>query len=479
MRREIMSFPENVKIVQQNPLEQQIEDAVRRLRLLDQQRSQEPEKQRGLIDTVLEELSTALEELHVTTEELRQQNEELAETRQAVEVERQRYQDLFESAPDGYVVTDAEGVIQEVNRVAAVLFGVQHDFLIGKPLVVFVGAKGQKSFHDWLSQLHKDNLAAVSDREIVIQPRKGTAFPSAVTVARVVDQTGRVVGLRWLMRDVTRRVKAEEALRASEEKYRQLVENTNSIIMRIDAQGNIKFFNEFAQKFFGYAEEEILGRSILDTIVPRQQSSGHDLAATNQDIQQHPEQYVTNDNENIRKNGDRVWVAWTNKALFDEAGHLVELLCVGSDATERKLAEEALRESQKRSKLLTAKLLSIQEEERGRLARDLHDSLGSTLCTIKLALTNALRTIHDAPETQTVQMLETCVQLITNGVNEVRRIAADLRPSMVDDLGIKATIGWFCSEFQMILPNINIEQQLTIQDSEVPNHLKFVFYRIL
>ncbi len=151
-----------------------------------------------------------------------------------------------------------------------------------------------------------------------------------------------------LQEDLDKRRQAEEALRESEEKYRTLVENANSIILKMDTQGNITLFNEFARKFFGYSEKEIIGVNVVGTIVPSIDSAGNDLAAMIADIGKHAEQYVNNENENILRNGMRVWVAWTNKPIFDEKGNITEILCIGNDITERKRAEEALQESEKK-----------------------------------------------------------------------------------------------------------------------------------
>ena len=145
--------------------------------------------------------------------------------------------------------------------------------------------------------------------------------------------------------DGERRRKSEEALRVSELKYRELVESANSIILRMDHHGNVLFFNEYAQRFFGYSEEEILGRNVVGTIVPELESSGRDLRAMVLDIVRHTDHYTANENENRRKNGEIVWVAWTNKAVPGADPRVSEILCVGQDITERKRAEEALRES--------------------------------------------------------------------------------------------------------------------------------------
>ncbi|MFB2837137.1 PAS domain S-box protein [Floridanema evergladense] len=146
--------------------------------------------------------------------------------------------------------------------------------------------------------------------------------------------------------------KATSALKESETKYRELVENASSIILKIDPEGNITFFNEFAQHFFGYSETEILGKNIVGTIVSLSDGSGEDLALFIQQILQVPETYNHQEYENIRRNGEIVWIAWRNKALFDEEGNFTGLLCIGTDISDRKQAEEALKASQKMLRLV-------------------------------------------------------------------------------------------------------------------------------
>ena len=133
---------------------------------------------------------------------------------------------------------------------------------------------------------------------------------------------------------------AAAALAESEGKYRELVQNANSIILKMDAQGNILFFNEFAQKFFGYPEDEIIGRNVLGTIVPEKESYGRDLRNMVLDIGREPQKYENNENENMKKDGTRVWVSWTNRPVYYPDHSIREILCVGNDFTERKKTEE-------------------------------------------------------------------------------------------------------------------------------------------
>lgn len=137
----------------------------------------------------------------------------------------------------------------------------------------------------------------------------------------------------------TKRRQAEKALKENEANYRELVESGNSIILRLDPRGNINFINQFAQQFFGYSHGEIIGKSVVGTIVPEVESSGRDLVAMIADLGKHPERYITNENENLRRSGERVWVAWTNKGVFDKNGVLTEVLCIGNDITENRLKD--------------------------------------------------------------------------------------------------------------------------------------------
>ena len=148
-------------------------------------------------------------------------------------------------------------------------------------------------------------------------------------------------------RMVQERNKAEVALTESEKNYRELVQSVNSIIIRMDTQGRVTFFNTYAQNFFGYPEEKIIGKHVIGTIVPERDITGFDLAEMIKDIGIHPERYVANENENIRCNGERVRVTWMNKAIYDEAGNVTEILCVGIDVTEKWQLEKRLAQAQK------------------------------------------------------------------------------------------------------------------------------------
>jgi PAS domain S-box-containing protein len=165
-------------------------------------------------EVTLEELQSTVEQLQVAEEELRQQQDELTETRRQLEVERERYAALFDLAPDGYLVTDAAGVIQEANRAAVALLAASQEVLVGKPLVLWIAKEDRLAFHTRLA--HLTQVRQVHDWELRLQPQERSAFPVSITVG--VRQSPQEPGpvLYWLVRDLTERKRIEETLRRTE-----------------------------------------------------------------------------------------------------------------------------------------------------------------------------------------------------------------------------------------------------------------------
>jgi len=176
-----------------------------------------------LLPQALEELSGSLEELRVSQEVLHQQNQQLLEAHAALEVEQQRYQELFEFAPDGYLITDTNGKIQKANHAASLLLKVSQQSLIDQPLTLYVTEPKRRAFYAELNRLLQ--VGRLQEWVTQLQPRGAVAFDAALTVTTVSDQTGTTVSLRWLVRDITERKQLEAAqLRAT------LAEMTNQAL---------------------------------------------------------------------------------------------------------------------------------------------------------------------------------------------------------------------------------------------------------
>ena len=179
--------------------------------------------------------------------------------------------------------------------------------------------------------------------------------------------------------------------------------------------------------------------------------------------------------------GQRLFLWGKASPIYDHSGNVIGAIESVRDITDRKQSEDALRESKKQLRVLSSRLLIAHEDERKRIAQELHDSIGQILTTIKFGVENVVnpRGKGIAPPSVDVKKVRTLILIAQNGIEEIRRICADLWPSILDDLGILATISWFCREFQKICSDIHIDKEIDIREHDVPDDLKIVIYRIL
>lgn len=204
-----------------------------------------------VVSATLDELGTTLEELRVAEEELRVQAEELIASQAQADAERHRYQDLFEFAPNGYAVTDAEGVIVEANRALAALVGAEARFLAGKPLVLFVDPADRTCFHLALSDLHRN--PARQPFTVRVVPRDGAPIRAAqLSVAPFREPGRRRALLRWQFVDVTERLRAEgEAIALNAELEQRVEDRTADLRAAIGRERESRRRAEAAERRLG------------------------------------------------------------------------------------------------------------------------------------------------------------------------------------------------------------------------------------
>jgi PAS domain S-box-containing protein len=198
------------------------------------------------------------------------------------------------------------------------------------------------------------HLVSKIDLSEMYGPIKERFLIMVVAVIGLIFTAGTGILVLWRRQNETfyrNEFKAAEALRGSEALYRDLVQNANSMIIRFRRDGTISFFNEYAQSFFGYTADEAVDKN-MSILIPDKDSAGSDLTGLVENIINSPENYAVNINENICMDGHRVWVRWINKPVYNDKGEFDEILAVGSDITERKLAEELLKASEVRYRRL-------------------------------------------------------------------------------------------------------------------------------
>jgi len=186
------------------------------------------EYQDSINPEAIETMLQTLEELSVAEEELRVQNDELANTRLTIEAERARYLELFEFAPDGYLVTNIQGVIQEANQAAVILLNTPVHWLIGKPLITFVHDDEKNEFRRQLSHLSKSGR--VSNWDFYLKPRDRNALPVSATVAAILKDNQEISELRWMLRDITVQYQAQQELELYQDQLEEKVKERTTAL---------------------------------------------------------------------------------------------------------------------------------------------------------------------------------------------------------------------------------------------------------
>ncbi|HEY9874347.1 MAG TPA: PAS domain S-box protein, partial [Candidatus Obscuribacterales bacterium] len=226
----------------------------------------ELEKRNAELSLAKEELQNAIASLQMAEEELHQQNDKLVISRQAIETERQRYQDLFDFGSDAYLLTDANGIIQEVNFAATVLLNVSQKHLVGKPLSMFLYKQERQIF---LTKLK--NMQSVQNWEVLLQPRRGVPVPAAIAVAAVYDLQGKMLGWRWQIRDLTERKRTEkeplqliEREQTARNQIANILESITDGFFALDKEWRFTYLNQQAERFFRRTREELIGKNVWD-----------------------------------------------------------------------------------------------------------------------------------------------------------------------------------------------------------------------
>lgn len=288
-------------------------------------------------DYPIELLQQAIAEISISLEELHQQNEELIATRHLVEAERQRYYDLFNFAPDGYLVTDGAGIIQEANHAAANLLNVRQSYLIGKPMSVYVHQTERQKFRQIMLQLQQQGQ--VKREELRISHNKGSLdFPAELTAIAVEDNQGKTGNLRWLFRDISVRHQTQQKIR----EQAALLDITTDAMIVQDLDNQILFWNQGAEKMYGWQVQEAQGNNAWELL--SQETSPLLPEALKTVLERGMWQ---GELRKFTKNDDELIIASRWTLMLDAAGLPKSILILDTDITEQKQLETQLLRSQR------------------------------------------------------------------------------------------------------------------------------------
>ena len=357
-----------------------------------------------------------------------------------------RYRAMVDAIKDYAIfLLDTKGRIATWNAGAERIKGYRAEEIIGRHFSVFypedVAARGYPA-----EELRRAAELGRWEDEGWRVRKDGSRFWANVVITALHDEHGAVLGFAKVTRDLTERRRNEEQLRQSEERMRRLMDAVEDAIFMLNPQGQVTSWNGGALRVLGFHATEIIGRHFsrfypVEAIAAREpERELADAAASGR---------IEKEGWRLRKDGSRFCASIVVTAVYGVAGELVGFAKVVRDITER----NQLRQLEYASEL-GARIEATREEEKKRIARELHDDLGQQLTALKMDLT-AL-TSEDVPladdPSSALDAVRTRARAMRDAVDHaiasVRRLAAGLRPAVLDDLGLLPALEWLIDDFR-------------------------------
>jgi PAS domain S-box-containing protein len=390
----------------------------------------------------------------------------------ALEVSETQLSAIVNSVKLAVISVDEAQTIVLFNPEAEVIFRCSAAQALGGPLERFIPVAARAAHRQHVANYDGSPGAHGSrtmggDRILNGLRADGEVFPIEASISLAAVEGRKLYTV--ILRDVTERERMQNELR----RYASIVESSDDAILSRSRDGTVITWNPAAQRLFGYAQEEIVGSSVDLLYSPNTPPAERDLAAR----AAQGERIVNFETLRRRKDGTDITVAITMSPLRDAQGSVIATTAILRDITERKRmeaevrrsheqqrrAEAELRESRDRLRELSSALQTIREEEKTHIARELHDELGQALTALKMDAA-AIASELDPAQEALRKRSEDMKQLIDATVASVRRISADLRPVMLDNLGLVPTLEWLTREFSA---RTGIRVELDIPDENL------------
>ncbi|MBW2172691.1 MAG: PAS domain-containing protein, partial [Deltaproteobacteria bacterium] len=284
--------------------------------------------------------------------------------------------------------------------------------------------------------------------------------------------------VKRLKKEVKDRRQAEEALAEAELRYRTVADFTYDWEYWLGPEKDLLYVSPSCERITGYLPEEFLMKD-YEQLVKIVHPDDREAVQAHITEEFESDQACHLDFRIITRSGETRWISHCCQPVSGSDGEWLGRRAGNRDITDRKKGEEALQKSEMQLRRLSTQLLKVQENERKRIAGDLHDGIGQSLSAIKFGVETVVDRLKDETAPSTVDTLQSLVPVLQDAIEDVRKTVMNLRPSMLDDLGILATISWFVRQFRAVYSGIRVEEQIDVQETDIPEALKTDIFRVL
>ena len=380
---------------------------------------------------------------------------------QALRDSEERYRDLVENSRELICTHDLDGQILSVNRAAAELWGYDRQDFIKKNIRDILAPSVRDQFSRYMERILTEGATS---GPMLIETSSGEhrllEYYNSLRTEGVAEPI-----VRGIARDITEARRAEVALRESEERYRELFENSKDAFYVHDMNGIYTSINHAAEKLSGYSREQIIGKHFSEFMTA--EYARHVQRQLQKKLESAGE--TTYEIETITKKGKHIPVEISSRLIFEQGVPVGVQGCV-RDISEKKKAQEAARNYSRR-------LIDAQEAERRRISRELHDQVGQILTAVKMNL-YALK--HQCTQQEMLKSINNNLSVIDEAVDQIRDLSIDLRPLLLDDLGLVVALRWYL-ERQM--RNVGIPMKFVSgsldEDDRFASELETACFRIV
>jgi PAS domain S-box-containing protein len=377
---------------------------------------------------------------------------------------RNRMAAIVDSSDDAIISKNLDGIIQTWNRGAERVFGYTAEEAVGQHITLIIPADRREEETKILASLK--GAERIDHFETIRQRKDGSLVDISLTVSPVKDSSGVVIGASKVARDITDRKNAERSLRESEERFRGIVDTTPECVKLIAADGTIRHMNSSGLKMVGAdSADEVVGKSVYDLIAAKDRDRFRELH----------DRICGGDRgslefEIVGLRGERRRMETHAAPLRNPDGSLLHL-AVTRDITERRKAEEAIKEKE-----LSARLLKLQDEERRRIARELHDGVGQLLAAMSMNA-GGLDLEKSKLSPEAARCMEENSKLIEQVSSDIRTMSYLFHPPLLDEVGLESALKWYVDGFSE-RSKIAATLELSADHDRLPQDYELCLFRI-